>query len=285
MAGDKTDADFAELIAAGFPVGKGKGGSDGVDRTADWSSLSDTLASSGVPDGLTQTADWSGMDAGFPRGGSGVPDGLTRTADWSGMDAGFPASAGVPDGVDKTADWTGFETAPRPASVPSTPDRTADWEGPRRATVATALETARTAKAVSRTLDFEDLPSVGSPTSGVPRGSGAPSGSNRTQDWTDMRSLADIPGGSGAPAGSSKTQDWTGMGDFPTGSRAPAGSNKTQDWTGMEDIPTGSGAPKGTKTTSRAATSPLPQAALLTQEKTDEEIAAEANWDWDFLND
>ena len=288
MSGDKTDADFAELVAAGFPVGKGV--PDGVDKTADWTSLEDMPVSSGVPDGLTQTADWTGLDAGFPSGGSGVPDGLTKTADWTGIDADFPVSSGVPDGVNKTADWTGIEAAPESAPVPPKPGQSPDWPGLSGTTVAKALETARSAKAVSRTLDFEDLPLVGSPTSGVPMGSGAPEGSNKTQDWTGM---GDLPTGSGAPAGSNKTQDWTGIEDIPTGSGAPPGSRSTMDWTDMASLaddttPPSRPAPAagaGPDLRTRPAMSPLPQAALPNREKTDEEIAADANWDWDFLDD
>lgn len=65
-------------------------------------------------------------------------------------------------------------------------------------------------------------------------------------DWTDMVSLADDTTPPARPA--------------PTAAARPA-------------------------LRTRPAMSPLPQAALPKKEKTDEEIAADANWDWDFLDD
>ena len=73
-----------------------------------------------------------------------------------------------------------------------------------------------------------------------PGGTGAPAGSNKTQDWSSMDAF-DLPSGSGAPAGSNKTQDWSAMDGLdlpppPGGSGAPAGSNKTQDWSSMDGL-------------------------------------------------
>lgn len=208
MAGDDGkgyDKDMADLISAGFPVGNG------------------------VPDGLNKTADWSSM--GVPD--SGVPDGLTRTADWTGLDTSFPVGSGVPDGIDKTADWTGISDSAPAMALPGQGDVKVPEASPlgilRAQSLAQVIETARTRKGVDAKVDFDSLPSISS----VPTRSGATADSNKTQDWTvdDLAPALDgFPLGSGAPAGSNKTQDWTSMGQL-TGADVP---NKnplaTQDW-------------------------------------------------------
>ena len=215
MSGDDGkgyDREMDELIAAGFPVGKG------------------------VPDGLNKTADWTSM-AGSD---SGVPDGLTKTADWTGLDPAFPVGSGVPDGIDKTADWTGISDSSLSSSGVGRSAVAAPPTSPlgmlRAESLAKVIEAARTRKGIDAKVDFDSLPAI----SPVPTRSGAPTDSNKTQDWTDIPLTA----GSGAPAGSNKTQDWTtgDLGGVPSGSGAPTNPNKTQDWTGIP-LPGGSGAP------------------------------------------